>query len=73
MRKKGDLRDFQYDMVGDAREAGLGISETVNLLGFSHTSVSEKGPKKRKHPVSRRSEEAEVLPEVRVTDQTAWS
>ncbi len=36
MRKKGDLRDFEHG----ARRAGLSISETADLLGFSHTTIS---------------------------------
>ncbi len=53
MGKKGDLSDFEW-FVG-ARRAGLSISQTTDLLGFSHTTISrvtENGPKKRKYPVS---------------------
>ncbi len=42
-------------MVVGARRAGLSISQTTDLLGFSHTTISrftENGPKKRKYPVS---------------------
>ena len=39
MRKKGDLSDFECGMVV-ARWAGLSISETAGLLGFSHTTIS---------------------------------
>ncbi len=42
-------------MFVGARRAGLSISETPDLLGFSHTTISrftENGPKNRKYPVS---------------------
>lgn len=32
--KKGDLRDFDRDMVAGARWAGLSISEAAHLLRF---------------------------------------
>lgn len=56
MEKKGDLSDFEHDMViGDIR-ADLSISErsywdfhTQPFLGFT-----EGGPKRGKHPVSSR-------------------
>ncbi len=38
--KKGDLSDFERGMVVGARRAGLSISETADLLGFSHTTIS---------------------------------
>ncbi len=40
MGKKGDLSDFERGMVVGARWAGLSISETPDLLGFSHTTIS---------------------------------
>ncbi len=40
MGKKGDLRDFECGMVVGARRAGLSISKTADLLGFSHTTIS---------------------------------
>ncbi len=40
MGKKGDLRDFERGMVVGARRTGLSISETADLLGFSHTTIS---------------------------------
>lgn len=40
MGKKGDLSDFESGMVVGARRAGLSISETADLLGFSHTTIS---------------------------------
>ncbi len=52
MGKKGALSDFERGMVVGARRAGLSISETADLLGFSHTTISENGPKKRTYPVS---------------------
>lgn len=36
--KKGDLNDFEHNMVVVARQAGLRISETADLLGFSRTT-----------------------------------
>ncbi len=38
--KKGDLSDSERGMVVGARRAGLNISETADLLGFSHTTIS---------------------------------
>ncbi len=55
MGKKGDLSDFERGMVVGARRAGLSISKTADLLGFSRTTISrvtENGPKNRKYPVS---------------------
>ncbi len=40
MGKKGDLSDFECGMVVGARRAGLSISKTADLLGFSHTTIS---------------------------------
>ncbi len=56
MEKKGDLSDFEHEIVVFARRGGLSISKTADLLGFSRTTVSigftENGQKKRKYPVS---------------------
>ena len=54
MGKKEDLSDFERGMVVGARRAGLSISKTADLLGFSQPSLgfTENGPKKRKYPVS---------------------
>ena len=54
MGKKGDLSDFERGMVVGARRAGLSMSETDDLLGFSQPSLgfTENGPKKRKYAVS---------------------
>uniref|UniRef100_A0A9J8C6W1 Transposase Tc1-like domain-containing protein n=1 Tax=Cyprinus carpio carpio TaxID=630221 RepID=A0A9J8C6W1_CYPCA len=40
MGKKGDLSDFECAMVVGARRAGLSISKTADLLGFSCTTIS---------------------------------
>ncbi|KAI5098099.1 hypothetical protein C0J45_11826 [Silurus meridionalis] len=40
MGNKGDLSDFERGMVVGARQAGLSISETADLLGFSCTTIS---------------------------------
>ncbi len=40
MGKKGDLSDFERGMVVCARRAGLRISKTADLLGFSRTTIS---------------------------------
>ncbi len=40
MGKKEDLSDFERGMVVGARRARLSISETADLLGFSHTTIS---------------------------------
>ncbi len=53
--ENGDLSDFERGMVVGARRAGLSISKTADLLGFSRTAISrvyKNGPKKRKYPVS---------------------
>ncbi len=38
--KKVDLSDFEHGMVVAARRAGLSISKTADLLGFSRTTIS---------------------------------
>ncbi len=40
MRKKEDFSDFERGMVVDVRRTGLSISQTADLLGFSHTTIS---------------------------------
>ncbi len=40
MEKKWDLSDFGHGMVVCARRAGLSISKTADLLGFSRTTIS---------------------------------
>ncbi len=40
MGKKGDLSDFERGIVVGARRAGLSISQTADLLGFSQTTIS---------------------------------
>ncbi len=40
MGKKGDLSDFERGMVVSARWAGLSISKTADLLGFSLATIS---------------------------------
>ncbi len=56
MGKKGYLSDFERGMVVGVRRAGLSISKTADLLGFSHTTISigftENGPKKKQYPVN---------------------
>ena len=39
MGKKGDLSDFEHGMVVGAKRAGPSISETADILGFSHTTI----------------------------------
>jgi len=40
MGKKGNLSNFERGMVVGARQAGLSISQSAQLLGFSHTTIS---------------------------------
>ncbi len=40
MGKKEDLSDFEHGIVVGARRAGLSISKTADLLGFSQTTIS---------------------------------
>ncbi len=40
MGKKGDLSDFERGTVVGDRRAGLSISKTADLLGFSRTTIS---------------------------------
>jgi len=40
MGKKGDLSIFERGMVVGARRAGLSISQSAQLLGFSCTTIS---------------------------------
>jgi len=37
--KKGDLSNFECGMVVGARQAGLSISQSHQLLGFSRTTI----------------------------------
>ena len=37
---EGNLSDFEHGVAAGATEAGLSISETVDLLGFSYTTTS---------------------------------
>ncbi len=39
IENKGDLSDFERGMVVCARRAGLSISITADLLGFSRTTI----------------------------------
>ncbi len=43
MGKKGDLTDFEHEMVVGARRADLSISKTADLLGFSRTTEMKLG------------------------------
>lgn len=38
--KKGDFSDFERGMIVNGRWAGPSISETADLLGFSHITIS---------------------------------
>ena len=52
MGKKYDLSDFDLGMIVGARQGGLSISETADLLGFSHITVSrvcKEWHEKKKH------------------------
>jgi len=40
MGKKGDLSNSELGMIVGARQAGLCISQSAQLLGFSHTTIS---------------------------------
>ncbi len=40
MGKKGDLSDFEGEMVVGARRAGMSVLKTADLLGFSRTTIS---------------------------------
>ncbi len=40
MGRKGDLSDFEHGMVVGARQAGLSISKTADLLRFVNTTIS---------------------------------
>ncbi len=40
MGKKRDLSDFELGMVFGDRRAGLSVSKTADLLGFSYTTIS---------------------------------
>lgn len=41
MGKKVDLGDFECVIVVGARQAGINISQTVDLLGISYTIISK--------------------------------
>jgi len=38
--KQGNLSNFEHGMVDGARRAGLNISQSAQLLGFSRTTIS---------------------------------
>lgn len=38
--QKGDSRDFELGVFVCPRQVTLSISETVDVLGFSHTTIS---------------------------------
>ena len=40
MGKRGDLSDFERSVVVAARQAGLSVSQTADLLGFTHATIS---------------------------------
>jgi len=42
MGKKGDLSNFERSMVVGARRAGLSISQSAQLLGFSPTTQAQR-------------------------------
>jgi len=66
MGKKGDFSDFERGLVVGERRVGLSISETADLLGFSHTTIStEDSPKKYPLSGSSKGEKALLMPEVR--------
>ncbi len=41
MGRKGDLSDFERGVIVGSRRAGLSISKTADLLGFSRTTISK--------------------------------
>ncbi len=63
MGKISDLSDFEGGTVVGARRAGLSISKTYELLGFSHTisSVSREWSKKEKRSEENGHMEAELI------------
>ncbi len=52
MGKKGDLSDFERGMVVGTRRAALSISKTVDLLGYSRTTISRVYRKSEKEKIS---------------------
>jgi len=51
MGQKSDLSNFERGMVDGARQAGLSISQSAQLLGFSISRVYKEWYEKGKHPV----------------------
>ncbi len=67
MGKKGDLSDFECGLVVSARQVGLSISETADLLGISRTTISRvyREWSKKEKISSSVGENAMLMPEVR--------
>ncbi len=57
----GMICDFDCGMIVGARQAGLSVSETADLLGFSQTTVSRVYSKIKKHPASSGSADGNAL------------
>lgn len=52
MRGKGDLSDFQCDLIVGARQGGISMSKTADLLGFftqAFLKFKESCPQKREN------------------------
>ncbi len=62
--KKGDLSDWTWNGCC-ARRTGLSISETADLLGFSHTTISRVYREKEKISSERQLCERKCLVDVR--------
>jgi len=74
LRKNGDLSDYECGMVVSVRWAGLSVSETADLLGFTYITIWSENEKISSERASRSvGENSLLISEVRGEWQTGSS